>query len=282
MSTSVEPQTPSSGTSPSATSPSPAASGGTQAASSPEPFRYGADAPAWAQGKTASEVLGIAEQQNSVIRSYINTGPPPQQPQPQQPYTNQYGSYVPPVQQDPGFNQTEYVTGADIQRLAPKLIQDAVNPQLTAVIDMTAQGNLAHVQRDNAAIFQKYGPEVNIKLANVPKNLWTVDNLRTVVNLVKADHVEELASEIASQRFAGLGAELRSNGSPTPPVAQPEPKNTLQSNEIPQDWKDRAAKAGLTEQTVDEWCRANEISREQFYSTFGNTVITEVSRKGGQ
>jgi len=223
-------------------------------------------------------VLGIAEQQNSVIRSYIDGGRPQQQQQQPQPYTNQYGSYVPPVQQDQGFNQTEYVTGADIQRLAPKLIQDAVNPQLQAVVDMTAQGNLAHVQRDNAAIFQKYGPEVNIKLANVPKNLWTVDNLRTVVNLVKADHVEELASEIASQRFAGLGAELRSNGSPTPPVASNEPQYTLKGDLVSEDFKKRAAETGLTDTAIAEFCRANDMTVEDWYKLYGKTAITEVAR----
>lgn len=272
MSTSVEPQTPSGTSQPSGTSPSQVASGGTQAANQPvSEFRYGADAPAWAQGKTAAEVLGIAEQQNSVIRGYIQTGQPPQQP-----------TYQPPVQPPPadqGFNQTEFVTGADIQRFAPKMIQDAVTPQLQAVINMTAEGNLAHVQRDNATIFQKYGPEVNIKLANVPKNLWTVDNLRTVVNLVRADHVDEIASEQASRLVAGMGESLRSNGSPTPPVAQGEQKYTLKNQEINPELKRRAAQTGLSDAAIDEFCRANDMTREQWFKGFDNTVITEVSTK---
>jgi hypothetical protein len=246
----------------------------------PSEFRYGADAPEWARGKTAREVLGLVEQQNNVIRTYISGTP---QAEPQRPYTNQWGSspgfqQQPPQPQTPAYDPDAYLQRRDIESMAPRMMQEYMAPELNYAIEIGAQNALATVQRDNAAIFQKYGPEVNLKLANVPKKLWTVDNLRTVVNLVKADHVEELASERASRLVAEMEPTLRSNGSPSSPVATQEPKYTLQSEAIPQDWKDRAAKAGLTENAIDEFCRANEITREQFFSQFGTTAITEARR----
>lgn len=276
MSTSQIPEQPNNESRPSATSPSPAASGGTQAAESPkaEPFKFGANAPAWAQGKTAEEVLGIAEKLNGVVTTYVQNGSPPQQQQVQQ---TAYQPQQPATQQ---IDDSAYLTGADINRFAPRLIDQQTTPQFDAIYESVAQTNLASVKRDNAQIFDKYGPEINSYLAKVPFKQRTIDNLNTVVKLVKADHVDELASEIASQRFAGQAESLRSNGSPTPPVAQQEPKYTLKSDKIPEDWSKRAAEAGLTESAVDEFCRANNMDRKTFFEQFGKTAITEVTRRG--
>src|ERR1051325_2971387 len=93
MSTGVTPETPSSTPKPEGTSTSPAPATGTSSTPPNSEFRYGADAPEWARGKTAKEVLGLVEQQNTVIKNYISS-----QPTPQTPYTNQYGS-------SPGFQQ---------------------------------------------------------------------------------------------------------------------------------------------------------------------------------
>lgn len=283
MSTAVNPETPNETQKPSETSPSPAPTTGTS--STPSEFRYGPDSPEWIRGKTAKEALSLIEQQNKVITNFISTGERPQQQETPRPYTNQYGSYVPPTFQQqapqnttPAYDPDGYIQRRDIESMAPRMIQEQLNPALQPVIEMTAQGNLAHVQRDNATMFQKYGPEINNYLATIPKNMWTVDNLSRVVKFVKADHVEELASEKASQLVAEMGGNLRSNGSPLPPVAQADPKNTLQSPAIPQDWKGRADKLGITQETIREWCQSNSMTVDQFFAQFEGTAITEVTR----
>lgn len=212
-------------------------------------------------------MLGIAEKLNGVVTDYVQRGSPPQpQYQPQQP------QYQP---QQPQIADDAYLTGADINRFAPRLIEQAVNPQFDAIYESVAQTNLAQVRRDNATVFDKYGPEINLYLAKVPFKQRTVDNLNTVVDIVRGKHVEELGREMAGRLVADMGSELRSTGSPMPPAAPAEPKYTLKSDSLPEDWKDRAAKMGLTESAVDEWCRANEITRADFFKQFGATVITE-------
>lgn len=172
----------------------------------------------------------------------------------------------------------DYVTGRDFDRMAPRVMEQYMAPALANVVEMTAQGNLAHVQRDSSAIFQKYGPEVLAKLAGVPKNLWTVDNLKTVVNLVKADHVEELAREQATRLVAEMEPTWRSTGAAAAPGAFAQPTLGITSETLPSDWRARAGKAGLTEQALDEFCRANEITREDWFKMFDKTAITEVRR----
>lgn len=262
---------------PSATSPSPAAPGSPSPTSPPsEPFRYGDNAPSWAKGKTAEEVLGIAQQLEGVVRQHISG-------QPQQPWTNQYGS-SPGLQQQapqattPAFSDTDYLTGRDIRSLAPQMINEAINPQFNQVYESLAQTNLDNVKRQFSTIFDKYGPEVYGYIAKLPVQSRTVDNLTTVVKLVRADHVDEIARQEAVRLAAEMEPTLRSSGSPSVPVATQEAKHTLQSEHIPQDWKDRALRAGLTESAVQEFCRANDMTPEQFYGQFGTTAITEARR----
>lgn len=277
--------TPTNESKPNATSPSPAAPGSTTSPS--EPFRYGSTAPSWAQGKTAEEVLGIATQLEGVVRQHIQGAPQPVQ---QPTYNNQnynggrneqgqftsQGWQAP--QSTPAYDPDSYLQRRDIESLAPKLINDAVTPQLNSVYESLAQTNLENVKRNFSTIFEKYGPEVYGYIAKLPVQSRTVDNLTTVVKLVRADHVDEIARQEAVRLAAEMEPTLRSTGSPPVPVASYEPKNTLQSEHLPQDWKDRAAKAGLTESAVDEFCRANEMTREAFFSQFGTTAITEARR----
>jgi hypothetical protein len=204
---------------------------------------------------------------------------PAQPPQPQ-PWSNQYGSYAPPVQQPPQqqYNAEANLTYGDVNRIAPDLINQAVNPQFQNVYQSLAQQALDSVKRDNGAIFDKYGPEVYSYLAKVPINDRTVDNITTIVKLVRGNHVEEIGREIAGRLVAEMEPQLRSNGSPSLQVAQSKPEYTLQSENIPKDWKDRAAQAGLTEQAVEEFCRANDMTPKDFYTQFGTQAITEGSR----
>lgn len=288
MSTGVEPQQPNvpqtNASAPNGTSPSPAAPGGTSPASTSEPFRYGTNAPTWAQGKTAEEVLGIATQLEGVVRQHIAGQAPPVQPQ-QQPYTNQWGSsQQAPQQITPAYDPDSYLQRRDIETLAPRMINEATSSQFNSVYESLAQTNLDNVKRNFSTIFEKYGPEVYGYIAKLPVQSRTVDNLTTVVKLVRADHVDEIAREQAVRLAAEMEPTLRSTGSPSVPVASHEPNNTLQSQAIPQDWKDRAAKAGLTEAAVDEFCRGNypdldiRQAREAFFNQFGTTAITEARR----
>lgn len=293
MSTSAIPETPQNKQPESGTSPSPAASGGnTPTAPSPEPFKFGDTAPEWARGKSAEEVLGIAQKMEGALRGFIQQGTAPvtpAQPQETRPWTNQYGQsttvqpqYPPqyqPSQTAPSVQPDQWVTGADLQRMAPQMIQQAIAPQLQDAYTMAASANLFNVQQKYSEEFRKYGPEIDALISHIPNHLRTVDSLTKAVKFVLADHVDEIANERASYRIAEMGGNLRSNGSPLPSVAPTEPQNTITAEALPQDWKDRAARAGLTEQAVDEFCRENGITREGFFAQFGTQAITEVPKR---
>jgi hypothetical protein len=275
MSTSAAPETPKDESKPSEKTPLPGASGtNTSTVPSPEWRVPDSDPRVWARGRTAEEVLGIAEQLNGVVTTYVQRGSPqPTQPQ----YQPQYQPQQP---QQPQYDQDAYLQRRDVEAFAPKLINDAVAPQFAQMHQSIAQANLAQIQRDNAVEFQKYGPEINSYLAKVPFEQRSVDNLNTIVDIVRGKHVEELGREIAGRLVADMGSELRSTGSPMPPASQAEPKYTLKSDKIPEDWSKRAVEAGLTESAVDEFCRANNMDRKTFFEQFGKSAITEVTRRG--
>lgn len=213
------------------------------------------------------------------IRSLVANG---QQPQQQRPDALYQPTYQPPAPQQPQGAQPwaadDYVTGASLNQYAPRMIEQAMQPKLDDLYRMTADANLANVQRDNAPIFARYGPEVYAKLATVPRNLWTVDNLKTIVNLVRVDHVDELALERARQLAAEMEPALRSTGAGAAPVAHNQPQHTLTSEAVPQEWRDRAAKVGLNEHALDEFCRANGMTREDYFKQFARQTITETPR----
>lgn len=244
------------------TSPTSAPSGGPPTSSE---FRFGDDAPAWARGKSASEVLEITTKLANVVQQNNLSQPPPRVEQPA-----------------PAFSPDDYITGSHLQSWGQQAVRDYVNPQLETLKTMTAQTNLNFVEREFADDFRRYGPEIHANLAQLTdKNLWTVDNLRRVVKFVKADHVEELAQERAARLVAEMEPNLgRSSGAPAVPVPTTDPKLSIKSESIPSAWRERAEKVGLTEQAVDEFCRANEMTREEFFKQFERTAITEVTRRG--
>jgi hypothetical protein len=104
--------------------------------------------------------------------------------------------------------------------------------------------------------------------------------LHRVVKLVKADHVEDIANEIASRRLSELEPTFRSTGAASAPVSSREPELTLKSEKLPADYRERLAKVNMTERDLDDFCRANDMTREQWFGQFEKTAITEGSRRG--
>lgn len=240
----------------------------------PSPWTAPDNAPAWARGKTSDEILGIANQLYGTLEQAVRGQGQPQQPQPA------------PAQQapaSPAFDPDGYLTGRDFERVAPQYVQQYIQPQIQQSFEMMADVNLANAKREHPDIFAKYGPEVLGYLSRLPKTGWTGQNLDMVVKLVKADHVDEMAREHATRLVAEMEPTLRSGGAGGAngvPISQPNADYTLASAKIPTDWKERAAKVGLTENAVDEFCRANEMSRADFFRQFEQTAITEVTRHG--
>lgn len=220
----------------------------------------------WARGKTVSEVLGIAETLNTTVSRYISSPPPPAAAPPA------------PVQPQNGLADDQIVYGADLNRFAPAAIDQRLASQINPVYDTMASMAQQTVRSKYAAEFASYGPEINAMWASIQdKRQHTVDNLEMAVKVVLTNHLDEIASQRAQRLVQERPETLRSLGA-APPAVAPQPDHSLQSEKLPADWKNWAQQAGLTEQAIDEFCRGNEMSREQFFGQFAKRgIITEVS-----
>ena len=212
--------------------------------------------PEYARGRTAQEILGLTQR---LVERFT---PSPQTPAP-----------VPP--QAP-FATDDYVTGGQMQQAFTQFVQ----PDVQSAQDLAASAVYSFAQMKHQKEFSKYGPEIAQRLATVPKKLWTLDNVETVVKLVKADHFADYQAEWETENRAKVEATIRSGGvGGSPPVTQENKQHSLESEKIPDEWKRRAAKAGLTESTVREFCAAQDMTVEAFYKQFDNprnAIVAEV------
>ncbi len=207
---------------------------------------------------SAEQVLGIAQTATDMLQA-----PPP--------------AAAPATPPPSSFDVADdaYMTGADYKRALASQRPD------TTALDLAASGNVAHVRTQHAATFAKYGGEIDALIARVPAHLRTIDNLTQCVRMVRSDHVDEIAAERAQQLAATIAPTLRptGGGSAPAPVSR---EASLESEKIPQEWKDRARAAKITENVVDEFCRANDMTPAQFYKQFdtpANAIVSEVRQR---
>ena len=118
--------------------------------------------------------------------------------------------------------------------------------------------------------------------------MWTLDNLETVVKLVKVDHIDELAREHAQQLASQMEPTIRSIGAGGSVSVPIDKAHSLESDKIPVEWKKRALAAGVTENVVREFCQTNEMTVEQFYKQFDhlgkyagqtNPIVGEIGKR---
>lgn len=207
---------------------------------------------------SAEQVLGIA---TAVTDMRAEPAPAPAPP--------------PPVAAD--VADDEYMTGRDFRRA---LDAQRAAPDTTAV-SLAADANLSIVRSNQAAYFAKYGTEINALIDRVPANLRTIDNLTRCVKMVASDHVDEIAAERAQQLASTIAPTLRPTGGGAAPASVTR-EHSLESETIPEAWKNRARAANITEETVSEFCRANGMTPAAFYKQFDtpmNNIVGDVSQR---
>lgn len=258
-----------SATSPSSEPPSGAPAGSPASSAPTAPWRVPESDPrVWARGKTAEEVLNIAGQLEGVVQRYVTGSTPAPAPAP----------VAPPTQQ--AFPSDEYIRGADIERIAPKLIDERMAPQFQQIFESNAQLALEQVKREFPDYFAKYSPTINTKLASVDKRAWTVDNLRTVVKLSVVDHLDDVLRD-ARQNAPPMEPALRSTGAaPVPVTSAPADDYSLNSEKLAPEYRERLKAAGVTDATLDEFLRATGTTRAKFFEMASKRqVITEAPRR---
>ena len=271
MSTSVPP-TPA--PAPSATSPSSAVPSGAPAASpastapttaAPAPWRVpDTDSRPWARGKTAEEVLNISGQLYDTVQKFVTTGTPPAAP-------------PAPAVADPAAD--EYVKVSDLNRVAPRLIDERTATALRPLVESIAKSNLETVKREFPEYFDKYGPTIYGYLSGVDKSAWDVDNLRKVVKLSVVDHLDDVVRD-KLHNAPPMEPALRSTGAaPIPVTPAPADDLTLRSEKLDPEYRAKLERAGVTEATLDDFLRATGTTRKRFFEMASKRqVITEAPR----
>jgi len=143
--------------------------------------------------------------------------------------------------------------------------------------EMAASGVYGVARQTHSKDFAKYGPEIQQELAKIPRQLWTLDNIDTVVTLVAGRHREDYARERAQEIIAQMEPTIRPTGGGSEPVPTSQQKShTLESDAIPADWKARAKAQGITEATVREFCSTNDMTPEQFFEMFEKSPLQPI------
>ena len=226
-------------------------------AGAPTPWRAPATAGKFA-GKTAEEVLGIAE----ALADAMQATPAPAAPA------------------APAFDvaDDEYLTGAQVKKMLEAARPTADSPGVT----LAADPNVSIVRSKHAPLFAKYGPEIDALVARVPPHMRTLDNLEQCVRMVRSDHVDEIAGELATQRVNEMAPTIRSTGSGSPPASASR-ELSLENEKIPAAWLERARARKIDERTIEEFCRANDMSLTDFYKQFDkplSPIVGQISTKG--
>ena len=231
-------------------------------APTPEPavWRAPAGAPAWAQGKTAEQILEIATQAVPIIERF-----------------NQQ-SQVPaaqPVQtsQAPTFADEDFLTGAQVRALLDQREQ-SLRPILQQATQQGASVTVGMAMMKHKDAFDKWGPEINAMMAGVPRENLTVDMVGQIVNIVRSNHVDEIVREQVAAA-AQNPPTLRSNGAATGAPTQTQ----AGLNTAPEPWQLKAKAAGISDREIEDFCRVNEMTTEQFFKQFdkGNFMAVAVS-----
>lgn len=227
--------------------------------SPPAEFRFGPEAEPWMQGKTAAEVNAIARELAELARRGIQQPPVQQQ--------------VPASQQLPALGADDLVTGAHIQQYGQQVIEqtrNAVNP----AIEMAASTNLSIIQQEQAKVFAKYPNEVWHLLGNLPKQQWTIDNLRQVTRLVIANHLDDVVRERAEQLAGSGDPAIRATGASQQqlPTAQPSPVEQLTEGQ-----RATLARNGVTLKTVEDFCLKNGMDVKRWFELYGKSAIGDAT-----
>lgn len=243
------------------TSPTPTPTGATPTAIDPYQVRIPDNDPRpWARGKTAAEILGIGDQTIGALQQVAY-----QQQQAQQ--------VVPPVNPIAQMNKDDVVTVEMMQQYAQTLVPRDNRPG-----QQLAQLAYERVSTEPkyADVFARYPVEINNHLRQMPADLWTLDNIRLVGNLVRGEHIDELADAKAQQKLQGMqGLPIRGNSLGSAQV---------DSDGLPANYQDTLSRIGASLSQVDGFCVANgwtkngQPDRKRWFEFYAEKPTTMGSR----
>lgn len=149
-----------------------------------------------------------------------------------------------------------------------------VEQNVQALASQNANTIRALAQQQFASDFQKWGPEIHGHLSQIPPDRLTLDNISKVVTFVRGNHLDEIATERAKQMLATGALGERSGGANGVVVGQ----SNLEFGKLPADVKALMDKHGMTEDMVRGFCKAQQMTVEQWVSGMnGGQMFTSSS-----
>ena len=212
--------------------------------------------PQWARGKTASDVLQLAQGLvESIGRGATQAAPPP--------------APLPPAGSD------DYVTGAQLQQVQQQALAQ-VSPWLQQVADQQATVSYNIAKREHTDVFKKYEPEIIGVLQRVPRQNWTLDVIENAVKFVKGNHVDEIVAGKVRDLEVTMASTMRSTGR-AGLMSDSQSQKTVEATlgTLPEKWRAHADAVGITPQEVHEFCFANDITPDEFFKQFEKGIVTD-------
>ncbi len=231
-------------------------------------WRYPADYHVqWLAGKTAEEG---AQAGQKMFQSMMDGQPQqpqgaPQQPQyqaPQQGYqaVPQYPQQPPAPQGAPTAD--DYMT--DPVGAAQRQIDAAAGqfaPQISGLAAGNAQVSLELVKQGDQDSFNRWGPEIMSQLQTVNQEFWTVPNIKKIVGMVKADHMDEITTDLVNRRIEQMsndGLITRAGASPTGTSIGMVDGVDFDMEALPVRYKEQMEKARMTPDVLKEFLQKTE------------------------
>ena len=131
---------------------------------------------------------------------------------------------------------------------------------------------LGMVQQKYQKDFDRYGPEIHGIIASIPVEGRSLDVLERAVKLVRADHVDELATEQAQRLVTQMVPTVRPTGGAALESA-PTTNLSVSNEALPAVWRDRAKAAQLSDREVAEFCHATGTPIDKFFADLQNGKI---------
>ena len=184
---------------------------------------------------------------------------------------------APPAPTPAQIADDDYLTGAQVKQYVAQAVghaQSQFQPTINSQAEQLAQASLGIVQQQRAADFKRFGAEIMQEVAKVPSTHRTLDNLNLVVDLIRGRHVDDLARERAAEIAATEPPAMRATGTSSAGAVIHDQSLTLDSELIPESWRQLAKQQNIDERTLDEFCRVNypELSlndaRQKFLDQF--------------
>lgn len=217
----------------------------------PPSWRPPANAPAWAQGKSPEEILGIAQQLYSHVETMQASTP----------------QAAPNAAAPAAGNNDDYLTVGQLNQQLAFAQQNLVNP----LLEQNAQVAWQLAKQESPDIVNRYGPEALQYWQRLPANQRTLDGARMVLKLVRGNHFDELTAEAVRQATVGEPGFRSGTSGQGAPAALLQP---LESETIPEEWRKKAAALDLKVEDLRDFCKANGMTMDQYFAKFVTKTIT--------